>query len=65
MTFEARIAAYSALLDRINTTLATIDRQMETLASKYQELVSLHDSVVTDLEKLVASFPIGDNNKAN
>lgn len=57
MTFQARIAAYSALLDRINATLATIDRQMEILTSNYQTLVTLHDSVATDLEKLVASFP--------
>ena len=53
MTFQAKIAAYSALLDQINSTLERTDRQITALVEQYQALVKLHDIVSSDLEKLV------------
>ena len=53
MTFQAKIAAYSGLLDQINTTLERTDRQITALVEQFQTLVKLHDIVSSDLEKLV------------
>ena len=53
MTFQAKIAAYSGLLDQINSTLERTDRQITALVEQYQALVKLYDIVSSDLEKLV------------
>lgn len=53
MTFQAKIAAYSGLLDQINSTLEKTDQQIIALVEQYQALVKLHDIVSSDLEKLV------------